>query len=119
MENKIFAVKRNNYKWWAAIDCGTTQKGGMAVDNYWLTHFEKEGKTYRWYAEIFMPPSDLQEWSEIKVIDKSITIIADDGILFDGWEDRENAAYETLQKFAKLLGKNLTINEIKMLINGE
>lgn len=122
MENKIFAVKRltnfreKEYKWWSVIDCGETKVGGMTVGNFWTNHFKKDGRTYRYYAELFMPPTDLEEWQEIKTIDKMVTVVDAKGNAFEGWEDKEDGGLEVLVKFAKLLGKNLTIDEVKVLI---
>ena len=124
MINKIFAVKRltnfkeKEYKWWSVIDCGETQVGGFTVGNFWNNHFKKDGRTYRYYAELFMPPNDLVEWQEIKTLDKTITVVVDtQGNSFEGWQDKENAGLEVLQKFAKLLEINLTLDEVKNLID--
>lgn len=122
MENKVYAVKRlinykqNEYKWWSVIDCGETKIGGMTVGNFWNNHFKKDGRTYRYYDELFMPPDDLVEWEEIKIITKTVTMVNSNGDIFKGWEDKENQGLEILLKFAKLLGKNLTIHEVKELI---
>lgn len=125
MENKIFAIKRlvdfrkKEYKWWSVIDCGETKVGGMTVGNFWHNHFKKDGRTYRYYAELFMPPVDLVEWKEIKIIDKLVTVIDNDNIggnIFEGWEDKEDEGLRILQNFAKLLDKNLSIDEIKDLL---
>lgn len=123
MENKIFAVKKlinyrqNEYRWWSVIDCGQTKEGRMTVGNFWNNHFKKDGKTYRYYSEIFNPPHNLTEWQEIKIVDKTVTMVVDDhGNSFSGWEDKENSGLEILQKFAKILGKDLTLLEVKNLI---
>ena len=118
MENKIFAVKKE-YKWWSVIDCGETKVGGMTVGNFWNNHFKKDGRTYRYYAELFMPPADLMEWQEIRTIDKMVTVVDANGNVFEGWEDKEDGGLEVLIKFAKLFGKSLTIDEVKVLIGAE
>lgn len=115
MKNKVYAVKKQG-KFWAVIDCGKTKEGGMTYGGFWNTHFEKDGKTYRWYTELFMPPHGLVEWQEIKTLEKMVTVVNADGNAFEGWEDKEDLAFITLQKFAKLIGKNLSIDEIKNLI---
>lgn len=122
MKNKIFAVKRlvsfreKEYKWWSVIDCGETKEGGMTVGNFWNNHFKKDGRTYRYYAELFMPPIDLVEWQEISTIDKMVTVVDVNGNAFEGWVDKEDGGLEALVKFAKLLGKDLTIDDVKKLI---
>ena len=117
MENKVFAVKKQG-KFWSAIDCGETKTGGMTYGTFWNNHFKKDGRTYRWYAELFMPPSDLVEWHEIKTLDKMFTVVVEkEGNAFDGWEDKEDGCFVPLQNFAKLLGKNLTTQEVKELID--
>lgn len=115
---KIFAVKKYGDKWWAVIDCGETKQGGMTYAGFWMNHFKKDGRTYRWYAELFMPPK-LIEWQEIKVLEKYLTVVDESGNAFEGWEDKEDGAFIPLQNFAKLLGKNLTIEEIKNLIDAQ
>ena len=116
MENKVYAVKRNGV-WWAAIDCGKTKKGGMITGNYFRTHFEKDGNTYRWFREIILTPENLQEWQEIKVREELICTIVEDRqerniLKFEGWEE-EISVYETFQNFAKLIGNDMTIEEVK------
>lgn len=117
-ENKIFAVKKQD-KFWAVIDCGETKEGGMTYGNFWSNHFKKDGRTYRWYAELFIPPTNLVEWQEIKTLDKMVTVVNEDGNVFEGWEDKEDGGLEVLVKFAKLLGKNLTLEEVKSLIDSQ
>lgn len=116
MENKVFAVKKNG-KFWSVIDCGETKTGGMTYGTFWQNHFKKDGRTYRWYAELFMPPVDLVEWQQIKTLDKTLTVVDSEGNAFEGWQEKENGCFYPLQAFAKLLGKNLTIDEIKKLID--
>ena len=118
MENKIFAVKKRD-KFWAAIDCGETKTGGMTYGTFWSNHFKKDGRTYRWYAELFMPPVDLVEWQEIKTLDKMVTVVDANGNAFEDWEDKVDGCFYPLQNFAKLLGKNLTIEEVKSLIDAQ
>ena len=36
---------------------------------------------------------------------------------FEGWNDEENKALETLQDFAKRLGKEITIDDVRRIIN--
>ena len=122
MVNKTFAVKRlvnfseKEYKWWCVIDCGETREGGMTVGNFFTNHFSKDGRTYRYYAELFQPPNDLIEWQEIKTVDKTVTIIDDNGSSFNGFEDRVDEGLEILVKFSKLIGKSLSIDEVKSII---
>lgn len=116
-QNKIYAVKRHN-EFWAVIDCGEKKEGGMTTGNYWLTHFEKDGIVYRWINKLFQPPSRLKDWDEINIIEKTVTIVSEGtGNIFEGWDDVENGCYETLSNFSKLIGKPLTINEVRQLIN--
>jgi hypothetical protein len=114
-ENKVFAKKRHN-QWWAVIDCGQTHKGGMSTGTFWLTHFEHGNNTYRYHDRIFNPPDDLQEWQEIKIISKEVTILDKDGDIFKGWEDQDDLCYQTLSNFSELIGKPMTIEEVKNLI---
>lgn len=114
-QNKIYAVKKGS-AWWAVIDCGETKEGGMAVGNYWSTHFKKNGRTYRWYDKLFYAPFDIKEWQEISVITKQVTVVDAEGHTFEGWNDTENLCYETLQKFANRIGKPMSIEDIKALI---
>jgi len=58
----------------------------------------------------------LVEWQEIKTLDKTVTVVDIQGNSFEGWQDKENDGLEVLQKFAKLLGINLTLDEVKNLI---
>lgn len=120
MENKIYAVKKIE-EWWAVIDCGETKKGGMAVGNFWPTHFEKNGRTYRWYRKIESPPNNLEEWNEIKVKEELVCKISESNrdinvLDFNGWDDEENLAYKTLQNFAKMIGKDMSIEEIREIV---
>ena len=101
------------------IDCGETKPGGMAVGNYWLTHFEHNARTYRWYDKLFMPPDDLKEWQEINILEKRVIVIDKEGNIFEGWDDAENLGYKTLSNFATLIGKPMTIEEIKILVENE
>ena len=48
-----------------------------------------------------------------------VTVVDAKGNAFEGWEDKEDGGLEVLVKFAKLLGKNLTIDEVKVLIGAE
>ncbi len=115
-ENKIYAVKRNDI-WSAVIDCGETKVGGFTVGNFWMNHFKKDGRTYRRYATIFMPPADLVEWQEIKCKQSLVTIIVDENNdIFEGFEEKENEGLIVLQKFANLIGKRMTIEEIEELV---
>jgi hypothetical protein len=120
MDNKIFAVKKN-FDWWAVIDCGETKQGGMTVGNYWKTHFRKDGRTYRWFRKIILTPDNLQEWQEIKVREENICRIINDGetniLKFEGWDDTEDGGLQTLQEFAKLLGHELSLDDVRGLIN--
>jgi len=122
MENKIFAVKKlanfqeKIYEWWAVIDCGKTQVGGYTTGDYWMTHFKHEGRTYRWYDKLFMPTADLKEWQEISILQKQLTVIDKEGNAFEGWNDAPNLAYQTLSNFATLIGKPMTIDEVKKAI---
>lgn len=117
-ENEVFAVKRGN-KWFAAIDCGPTKTGGFTVGNFWNTHFKHDGHTYRYYSEIFNAPDTLQEWQKIKVITKDVTVLANSEyhIAFEGFEDCESKAFEPFVRFAALLGKSITIEQARDLIN--
>jgi hypothetical protein len=114
--NKIFAVKRRG-EWWAVIDCGEAKEGGMTVGNYWQTHFKRSGRAYRWYDKIFQPPSDLKEWHEIHVITKQVTVVDEVGHEFEGWEDANDLCYKTLQNFCDRIGRPMSIEVIKKLIN--
>jgi len=121
MENKVFAVKRNS-DWWAVVDCGESKKGGMCVGNYWQTHFKKEGKTYRWFRKLILTPDNLTEWQEIKVKEELICRLVEDEntdniVKFEGWDDEEDGGLKTLKRFAGLLGKNITLDEVRKLIN--
>lgn len=118
MKNKLYAKKRNN-EWWSVIDCGETKKGGMTTGLFSMNHFEKDGRTYRYADPIFMPPENLVDWQEIHTLQKFVTVIVEEGKhnVFTGWADREEESSLILQKFAKLLGKDLTIEEIKKLRN--
>lgn len=116
MENKIFAVKKDG-KWWSVIDCGKTKIGGFTIGNFWSNHFAKDGNTFRYYNELFMPPTNLIEWQEIKTITKNVTVIDAVGNAFEGWEDKEDGGLELLVKFSRLIGKDLSIDEVKKLIN--
>lgn len=116
MENKVYAVKRKEV-WWAVIDCGKTKTGGMVTGNYFRTHFKKDGNTYRWFREIILTPENLVEWQEIKVREDLICTIVEDWqerniLKFEGWEE-EPTVYETFQNFAKLIGRDMTIQEVK------
>lgn len=113
--NKIFAVKKNG-EFWAVVDCGPTKEGGFTFGNFNMRHFKKDGITYRWYQKLFMPPADLKEWEEINVLIKEVMVVDKDGNAFQGWEDGEDEGFLVLQKFAQLIGKNMTIDEIKELI---
>ena len=118
-QNKVYAVKKN-FDWGAVIDCGGTKQGGWTVGNYWQTHFKKNGRTYRWFRKLILVPDDLQEWQEIKVREERICRIVDDELnilKFEGWNDEENKALETLQDFAKRLGKEITIDDVRRIIN--
>lgn len=120
-ENEVYAVKRGN-EWWAVIDCGTTRKGGMCVATYWLSHFENECNTYRWFRKITSPPKGLEEWQQITVKEEVICKVVDGEsdrniIKFEDWDDVEDGGLQTLQNFAKLLGKDLSIKEVYNLIN--
>jgi hypothetical protein len=89
----------------------------MTVGNFWFTHFRHNGNTYRWYQPLFNPPLDLQEWQEIKVQDKLVCMLSDEyKQRFEGWEDGENLAYQTLSNFSELLGKKLSIEQVKKLL---
>jgi hypothetical protein len=114
--NKIYAVKKQD-EWWAVIDCGKVMKGGMTI-GIWSSHFKKDGRSYRWYNKLFMPPDDLKEWEEIKILDKPMTVVVREGehSEFEGWEDEENLGYQTLSNFATLIGKPMTIEEVKKAI---
>lgn len=114
-ENKIYAVKKNN-ELWAAIDCGPTRTGGMTTGTFWLTHFKKDGRTFRWHDKIFNPPAGLQEWEEIQVMSQQVTVVTDQGEIFEGWEDAENLAFKSLANFASLIGRSMTIEEVKEII---
>ena len=115
--NKVFAVKKNS-EWWAVIDCGLTADGGMTVSNYWLSHFKKDERTYRWFKRLIEVPHNIQPWQEIKVEEKLVCVITHEhrSIEFQGWEDKEDLGLITLQQFAKTLGKDLTLKEIIKLI---
>ena len=119
MQNKTYAVKRrgaDGFRWWAAIDMGENSEGGWTTGGFFSHCFKKDGRTYRYYAELFQPEG-LEEWQEIKTLDKTVTIVSDSKHnAFEGWEDRPDGALESLQRFARLLGKELTIEEIKKLI---
>jgi hypothetical protein len=123
MENKVYAVKKlvnfrkQEYQWWSVIDCGETKENGMTVGNFFNSHFQKDGRTYRYFDEIFMPPSTLEEWQEIKIMQKKVTIIVEDGMKFENFDDKEDIGLETLFNFSKLIGKELTIEEIKKLLS--
>lgn len=115
-ENKIFAVKRGGI-WWSVIDCGITANGGFTIGKFWSNHFRRDGRTYRYYAELFNPP-ELVEWQEIKTLDKYITVVVEaGGNKFEGWKDKEDEGALIFQRFAKLIGKELSLEEIKTLIN--
>ena len=121
MDNKVFAVKKN-FDWWAVIDCGETKQGGMCTGNFWQTHFKKDGRTYRWFRKIILVPETLSEWQEIKVKEDLICKIIEDEtelniLKFEGWDDTEDGALQTLQHFAKLLGHELTLDDVRRLIN--
>jgi hypothetical protein len=64
-----------------------------------------------------MPPSTLEEWQEIKIMQKKVTIIVEDGMKFENFDDKEDIGLETLFNFSKLIGKELTIEEIKKLLS--
>lgn len=124
MVNKVYAVKKFNrrkkiHEWWAVVDCGESKVGGMTIGTFQPTYFKKDGRTYRWIDELFSPPKDLEEWQEIVTLEKMVTVVNCEGNSFEGWEDKEDLAYTTLQNFAKLLGHNLTIDEIKKLIGND
>jgi hypothetical protein len=89
----------------------------MAIGNYWSTHFKRFGRTYRWYDKIFQPSPDLKEWHEISVITKQVTVVDEDGHLFEGWEDVNDLCYTTLQKFAERIGRPMSIEVIKKLVS--
>jgi hypothetical protein len=121
MENKVYAViKYPKKEWWAVIDCGETKKGGFTTGDFWSSYFEKDGRTYRWFRKLMLVPDTIKEWDEIKIKEELICIIADDELnvlKFEGWNDAEDGALQTLQEFAKILGKELTLDEIFELIN--
>ena len=48
-----------------------------------------------------------------------VTVVNVEGNAFEGWEDKEDGCFYPLQNFAKLLGKNLTIEEVKSLIDAQ
>lgn len=120
--NKVFALQKlsnfyeRTYEWWAVIDCGVTQTGGYTTGDYWMTHFKHNGRTYRWYAKLFMPPADLVEWQEISVLQKQLTVVDKEGHAFEGWNDEVDLGYKTLSNFASLIGKPMTIEEVKEAI---
>jgi hypothetical protein len=118
-ENKVYAVKKPlKGEWWAAIDCGKTKTGGMTYGTFWQSHFRHGENTYRWHNKIFNPPADLREWQEIKVHEEMVLIIANDKHnIFEGFEDQEDLAFTTLAEFSKLLGKPLSITEVKKIID--
>lgn len=118
INNRIFAIKRND-EFWAAIDCGPSKEGGFTFGNFNMRHFKKNGITYRWYQKLFMPPDDLKEWDEIRVITKEVTVVDKEGNAFQGWEDGEDEGYIVLREFAKLIGRDMSIEEIKKLIKNE
>jgi uncharacterized protein (DUF2225 family) len=123
MENKVYAIKKlvnfrkKEYQWWAVIDCGETKENGMTIGNFFNSHFAKDGRTFRYYSEIFMPSEDLKEWQEINVLTKNITVVVDKGMEFKDFDDKEDSGLEALVNFSKLIGKELTIQEVKNLIN--
>lgn len=111
-ENKIFAVKRKS-EFWAVIDCGEAKEGGFTTGS--MQHFKKDGRCYRWYSPIYNPPSTLQDWQEIKL--RPVEVVDnEDGISFEGWDDKENGLYETFSNFSKLIGKPMTVEEVKQLL---
>lgn len=114
--NKIFAILRNG-NWWSVIDCGETKIGGFTAGNFWSNHFKKDGNTFRYYNELFTPPTDLIEWQEINIITKNVTVVDAGGHAFEGWSDKEDGGLEMLVKFAKLIGKPTSLEEVKNLIN--
>lgn len=118
MKNKVLAVKKQD-EFWAVIDCGETKIGGMTVGNFWMTHFKKDGRTYRWYNKIFSPPTDLKEWDEISVISKNVTVVDKEGHAFEGWQDEDDLCYKTLQNFCNRIGRPMSIGAIKSLLNSE
>jgi hypothetical protein len=119
--NKTYSVKKQpENEFWVVIDCGETKDGGMVTGNFWRTHFKKDGRTYRWFNKLFDDGS-LKDWEEISVKQEMICRKVDSseqGILeFEEWEDKDELALITLQDFAKLLGKNLSLEEISKLIS--
>jgi hypothetical protein len=121
MENKVYAVvKYPEKEWWAVIDCGKVKKGGFTTGDFWSSYFERDGKTYRWFRKLILVPDTIKEWDEIKVKEELICRITDNeanALMFEGWVDTDDGALQTLQKFAKILGKELTLDEIFKLIN--
>lgn len=118
MENKLYALQRasRKYKWYVVIDCGETQKGGFASIGS-FDYFTKDGRTYRWHSEIFMPPDYLTGMQEIKTIEKNVTCIDDNQIYnrFEGFDDGINSGYITIQNILSHIEINKTLEEIKEL----
>ena len=115
--NKVYAVKKND-QWWAVIDCGETKTGGWATNMANRAYFSKNGKTYRWHERLLLFDTDkIEEWQEIKVADRMVCVLEENGYLFEGWEDSEQGMLETFHEFSKLIGHPLTVNEIKEKLN--
>ena len=53
----------------------------------------------------------------IQTIEKMVTVCSENGNTFSDWEDIVDGAFYPLQKFAKLLGHDLSLEEIKQLID--
>jgi len=116
--NKVFSVKRYGDKWWAVLDCGESKPNGFGSNPMWRNHFNKDGRTYRWYNPIFMPPDNLIDWAEIEVVERTCTMVntEDNRVAFEGFKDGEDLTYIPLRNFAALLGHDLTIEQVKDLI---
>ena len=122
-ENKVYAyMRKDTQTWWAVIDCGIAQKGGMTLPLYWFTHFKVNDRAFRYYEPIINPPPTLKDWDEIKVGVRKFCYIANDKDShlryreqFEGWEDGEDLGYKSLLAFGKLLKPDLTLEEVKDL----
>jgi hypothetical protein len=109
-QNKVYAVKRKD-EWWSVVDCGPVKNWGVSL-GIPSPYFKNNGRNYRWIDKLFTPPENLQEWQEIETIQKTVTVVASPGNVFEGWEESVDGMINSFVKFSEIIGHPMTETEI-------